>query len=351
MDLRKVISLGKSSFAIILPKDWILENNIKKKDKLEVYTCRDGKLVIQKEAIKTKIVEILNADLIPIVNLYEKIKSIYILNVNEIVLYLDDEANFTPLLGKILEFVKNFQGLNVKFEKKNQIHIVDLLDVESIKIETIFEELMYLFNLVINQIRSNVFLDNPIYLSELERKFLVGLRYLNYQICDLNSSSKTPMDSISQVLFQILFLENFKGLIYGIEEFHQTFRVRNKTLDKLADLVLNFCPIMLEIMMDPNIQKLRDLEQELLGMKEIEDLLEREKDEGVRIPLVFFKNLIEGTAKKFLTLINCRLYDSGIIFREVKEPKAQEINDEGPKATNGSEKSSHVAKNGRGKDS
>lgn len=44
MEQRKLITLGKSSYAITLPKDWVTRNQLEKGDMISVVVQRDGSL-------------------------------------------------------------------------------------------------------------------------------------------------------------------------------------------------------------------------------------------------------------------------------------------------------------------
>src|SRR4030042_593804 len=104
---RTVISLGKASFAIILPKDWVVGQHIEKGSDVLLFPQRNGQIIIQKRAIpKTKVV--LDATKLEEEMLDPAIQSSYILNVDETIVKFPDSDNLNDMMNNLAAVSKKF---------------------------------------------------------------------------------------------------------------------------------------------------------------------------------------------------------------------------------------------------
>src|SRR3989344_5298585 len=119
MEYRKLISFGKSSYVVSLPKSWVTQNNLKKGD-LIYFEQQGGNLLVQpkeNEVVDQKSI-IITADGKNLLRIRRELNSAYIENYREITIKgreLKDKSE------QILEFVRDLIALEVLEVDANKI--------------------------------------------------------------------------------------------------------------------------------------------------------------------------------------------------------------------------------------
>jgi phosphate uptake regulator len=132
MDYRKVISFGKSSFVISLPKTWIKQNNIKKGQLVYVNVKENDLLVSAKEEkdqIYTSIT--INVDGKNIGLITRELNAAYIENNREIIL---EGKELKEKSKELLEITRQLIALEVLELDSQRIVTKDFLDMDKISI-------------------------------------------------------------------------------------------------------------------------------------------------------------------------------------------------------------------------
>mgnify|MGYP001567062082 FL=1 len=140
MEYRKLISFGKSSFVVSMPKSWVNQNKLKKGDL--IYLEESGQnLLLSKSDIKkeeenkTKVIAIdgKNINLIA-----REVNSSYILNFKTIVL---KGKEIKDRIKEIQEIFQNLIALEVMEQTANTIVAKDFLNMEQVSVEEIIRKM------------------------------------------------------------------------------------------------------------------------------------------------------------------------------------------------------------------
>lgn len=140
IDVRKLISFGKGSYIISMPKSWIEKNNLKKGDLISV--ADDGvELVLRasQEEKKTDLKEIdINAKGKDIELMKAEIVSSYLNVYDTINILFDSDIKEAP---KIKDIIRNLSGLEIMEQTSKRIIAKNLININEISISNIIRRM------------------------------------------------------------------------------------------------------------------------------------------------------------------------------------------------------------------
>ncbi|MHA1731462.1 MAG: AbrB/MazE/SpoVT family DNA-binding domain-containing protein [Promethearchaeota archaeon] len=277
MERRKVISLGKASYAIILPKDWIVENDVKKSDELFVYAQKDGRITIQKHLNPRTSVTIDDADILSEEVLRFAVQSSYILNVDDVVLRASSQESFSPLLDRITRMARKFQGLSTSFSER-EVVLNCLLEMKTINIPKIFEEIYQIFKLILSHIKAGHHVDLSNQIDDMERKYILGVRYLIYSLQhqhEIGGAGSGGLDHLIQTLGYRLCLKVVRNLTLSTHILHNL--LKGEKIPEFQDTlgpVLEITRESIDLTLNPDIEKLKVVEAEFNDLEPNLDAIE-----------------------------------------------------------------------------
>jgi len=150
IDIRKLISFGKNSHIISLPKSWINKNKLKKGDLISVDENKEGLLLkmhnseIKKEEPKKVIIDVENKSL---EILRTEIVSAYLDNYDIIEVVSKDMKTNVP---EIRDMLRDLAGLEVINQSSTRIVAKDLININEIKIRTLIRRMDNITRAMIN---------------------------------------------------------------------------------------------------------------------------------------------------------------------------------------------------------
>lgn len=321
MEKRKVISLGKASYAIILPKDWIRANNVKKQDELFVFAHhRDGRIIVQKELQSHSSVRIPQVDAISPEILRFAIQASYILNIDDVTLCIKNQENFSEILNCVTEISRNFQGINSSYSEDG-IHLKCLIDMKTINIPKIFEEIFFIFKLMMYQIQTGVVADNKNQIDDMERKYILGVRYLIYtlQTHYRSEEGEGGLDHVIQTLGYRLCLKVIRNLAIQTNILEESLDgTKIPALSKIVDDICALTEEAIQLILNPDFEKLKRVEETYQPLKaKLSDIEigEEEYHEALLNFVTFFTDSINT----FLHTAMARFLESKIGLIEPEE--------------------------------
>jgi len=141
MEYRKLISFGKSSFVVSLPKSWIKQNKLKKGDLIH-FEDEGNNLVIKKKeeeslipVEKERTINITNKD---IEQIKREVYSSYILNFRTIVLKGDDVRTN---ISKLQQIFHDLIALEIMEVTSNSIVAKDFLDMDKVSVKELISKM------------------------------------------------------------------------------------------------------------------------------------------------------------------------------------------------------------------
>lgn len=140
MNMRKLISFGKNSYIISLPKLWIDKNKLKKGDLISVEENKEGLLLRTNNA---KIKEepkriVINAENKNLTQLNTEIISAYLNNYNIIEVISEDLKTNAPTVRDML---RDLAGLEIINQSLKRIVAKDLININEISIKTLIRRM------------------------------------------------------------------------------------------------------------------------------------------------------------------------------------------------------------------
>ncbi len=140
MDYRKLISFGKSSFVVSIPKEWMSTNNLQKGDTVTL-NIRNQNLIIQPKdshEIKNKSEIVIDVDDKPLKYLDREIISAYINNYRKIIL---EGSQIKTKSRDIQKLIHNLIALEVMEQKSNIIVARDFLNMKDLSIHNLIQKM------------------------------------------------------------------------------------------------------------------------------------------------------------------------------------------------------------------
>ena len=210
---RKVISLGKASYAIILPKEWVMTQHIKKGSSILLFPQRNGQIIIQTSHTPKRRV-ILDAEKFDEEMLEAAIQSAYILNVDETIVKFRDSGNLQDKMNHLVEISKKFAGMNLTFSGTYEVVITNLVNMQKLKVKDIFDQMLSILFLLLDQIdQKDYSRDNSSHMVQMEAKYRLGVRLLIFALHNQHLEFEVGMNDIIQVLGSRIALRAMRSLI------------------------------------------------------------------------------------------------------------------------------------------
>lgn len=193
MEYRKLISFGKSSFVISLPKAWVNQNKLKKGDL--VYLDESGNnLILAKSETKkddedkTKVINVDGKD----INLITReVNSAYITNYRTIILKGKEIKDRVKELQSIFQ---SLIALEIMEQSSNSIIAKDFLNMEQVSIEELIRKMDIITRTMIKESTVSIFEDNYENINErdkdVNRLYFLVYRAVLYNMEHLSNSMK-----------------------------------------------------------------------------------------------------------------------------------------------------------------
>lgn len=152
MEPRKIQLVGHRSYAISLPKKWVIDNNMKEKDVVFVEVTENNNILVKKNDSVNKLDNmIFNAD--EINNIKEFLVFCYVKNIEKVVL---KSKKFTieriSMIKKILTYLDGYDVVN---EDENVIEISFLFKETNISLKKLLGRISYLISILFESIKKD----------------------------------------------------------------------------------------------------------------------------------------------------------------------------------------------------
>lgn len=273
-ELRKVLSVGSSSFAVVLPKSWVVSNGVGKQDSLWVMPKGDGSLLIWKDVERKTKVEVDDANQLSDEILRHIVQSSYVLNVDEVELITGGRDSVQELASRVTRISRSFQGLSTRYHE-NSVSLACLIDSNSVNVPQIFGEIFSIFKLMFNQVAFGVLVDNELHLQELDRKYLLGVRYLIHTLRNRTSQQeKGGLDHAIQALGYRVCLKVIRSLVIHLGALQRSL-AGNKApeLKGLVEPMVEVTGKAVKLIEEPDLDELIRLERKYHELLEVQGAL------------------------------------------------------------------------------
>lgn len=224
MDSRRIQLVGNRSYAISLPKEWIMSNELKNKDTLFIEQTSNNELIIKKTNLESLNKKEITIQLDKIDNINEFIVFCYVRNVDKIkILITTTDYEKLIAIRKILSYL---EGYDITKENEKSIEISFLFNDININLNNIMHRMIYLVKFMITSLMNK---DN-ITIEDTE-KSVDKLYHLSKRILfSCITSQKARMENSIRSREDIFFL---KDIVKKIESIGDTlYSMRKMTISE-----------------------------------------------------------------------------------------------------------------------
>jgi phosphate uptake regulator len=240
IDIRKLQLVGNRSYAVSLPKEWILDNKLKEQDKIFIERTKQNTLTISTSKIEIKKSIDINIDEID--NISEFIMFCYIKNVDKLILK-SKELTYEKSV-KIRQIISFLEGYDIVSEDKNKIEIAFLFKDIQITVPDIHKRMLYMLNTMLEAIKNRDLETVELMEKNIDRMYHLSKRTI---ISCINDSKKQQENSVEG--WEDLFflkdiskkLEKIGDIMYSIRK-EKLIGTREKNIRILLDAVALMLP-------------------------------------------------------------------------------------------------------------
>ena len=150
MEYRKLISFGKSSYVVSIPKPWVIQNKLKKGDHIYIEESGSNLILSKKESSEKKENKrkIIDVDKKSPHWIWREVCSGYILNNHEIVLQGSEIKNKVKELQNV---VQNLIALEIMEQTSDTIVAKDFLDMDNVSLLELIQKMDVVTRTMINE--------------------------------------------------------------------------------------------------------------------------------------------------------------------------------------------------------
>ncbi len=283
METRKILMVGQKSFAISLPKEWILQNNLKLKDTIFLKRNSLNELVLVPYLKEKEIPKIYSYNIDEIKNLQQFLVFSYVKNINHIKFFSKNIS-----YDKIIEIKKTLMyldGYQVISEDDKSVEIQFIYKEIELNIQKIILRMNFLINILFETVKKKDIIMIEEIENNIDKLYHLARRIVMMCINDIKICEQNKIYSKEDILFYSAIskkLEHIGDYIYAIRELE---------LSETEDIILKKNLMILnEIIKKPSLvfEKSKEFEK-------IELNLEEKNIYYIRRIRIFIKDIIENT--------------------------------------------------------
>jgi len=248
MEYRKLISFGKSSFVVSMPKPWVTQNNLKKGDL--IYMEESGSSLIlnptKSEKVNHEKTKVIGIDGKDISFITREVNSSYILNNHTIVIKGKEVKERVEELQQVFQ---NLMALEVMEQTSDSILAKDFLNIEQVSTMELIRKMDIITRTMIKECSekdSSKSLDNRD--KDVNRLYFLLYRTILYNLDNPSNALKrfkTKMVELVNQLFIGFYIEAIADEVRRIARFSNKAKLNSKEkviftkfIDKLQNIYL-----------------------------------------------------------------------------------------------------------------
>jgi phosphate uptake regulator len=266
---RKIQVVGNRSYAVSLPKKWVIKNNLEKKE-VNILE-RGGNLILSSKKISqstsTKEIIIEDLELIPSILLLCYTRAVA--KVKLIFKTREDYLCAKPIVLEILSHLEGFKIINDN-NNNNNILISESYEKTNISINDLARRMVIILNNMVDCILANNIKTKKILENESDSLYHFSKRILYFYSNKLNIGDNKNCDLEEIFLWRLIFkkLENIGDILENTNKEAYTKEKIHEILNKLNDYIILQKKIKISA-----IQKLKDIEFKSLNNNKIKELV------------------------------------------------------------------------------
>ncbi|MEM4181730.1 MAG: AbrB/MazE/SpoVT family DNA-binding domain-containing protein [Candidatus Pacearchaeota archaeon] len=229
---RKIQLVGNRSFSVSLPKDWILKNNLKKNDVIEIVEKGNELLIAKKNSNngeETKKIFIEDLSILTAVLILCYTRGIF-----KFILKFKSKEDYLSAKPIVLENLSFLEGYKILEEGNDSITIIDSYKETNILIRELAKRNCVLLNNMIESILLSKTKTKEILEAEIDRIYHLSKRILYLCSTDSSFMKKNQIKDIEEIFLWRLIFKKFENIADVLEN------INKQTLEKeINDLLEN----------------------------------------------------------------------------------------------------------------
>lgn len=249
MEYRKLISFGKNSFVVSLPKSWVVQSKLKKGDLIYI-DVNDQNLILSKnETNKVNLdkVQTINIDGKPLNLIAREVNAAYISNCRTIILKGNDIKDKIKNLQSIFQ---NLIALEVMEQTSSSIIAKDFLNIDQVSVDELIRKMDIITRTMLKESAQNIYTDNYENINQrdkdVNRLYFLLYRTVLYNMENLSNAYKklklSPVDLLNY-LFAGFYIEGIADEARRTARYSRLINVDNKEKamwDKFFERIIQY---------------------------------------------------------------------------------------------------------------
>jgi len=218
MDFRKIQLVGNRSYAVSLPKEWVLSNKLKAQDGVYIDTTKDNKLIITTKHIEQKKVMEVNID--EIYNISDFIMFAYVKNIDKLILKSKHLTYENTI--KIRSMITFLEGYDIVSEEPGKIEIAFLFKDVQITVQDIHRRMLYLINTMLEAVYAADYKSVLECETNIDRLYYLSKRIVTSCINDSELQQKNQSTQVEDLFFLKDISKKLENIGDALLEFSHT---------------------------------------------------------------------------------------------------------------------------------
>ena len=284
MEFRKLISFGKTSFIISVPKSWVLKNDLEKGSLVSLEEKDNNIIISSKTDQKEKEQEEISIDITGIdrTSIITIIRGLYRRGFDIIKLKFDNPVcdHFATgeqkkVISVIYEEITRLPGLEVVSQKDKSCTLKSISKIPTSEFETILRRIFILLNDASNDLVEGIKTNNRILLESIEEKHTTITKFASYCLRLINQDNSKSIKKSFFLYHTIATLDKITDIIkYASRDaLNSKGKFKKETVQALS-IIDKSIRSYYELFYKFNISKLNDFEK---NRNEFKNLLNSSK--------------------------------------------------------------------------
>jgi phosphate uptake regulator len=242
MDSRKIQLVGNRSYAVSLPKDWVINNKLKNKDTVFIETTGNNELLIKGTHIHKSEKNEITINLEEIENINEFIVFCYVKNIDKIKI-LSKKAEYKKIIA-IRQILGYLEGYDITSEDEKAIEISFLFNDINININHIMRRMVYLLKFMITSLMNKDKKNIEDTETAIDKLYHLSKRILFACMKSQKFRKENNIDNVEDLFFMKDIVKKIESIGDNINSMKE-MNVQPKDIEKINEIIK-----ILEIMFD-----------------------------------------------------------------------------------------------------
>lgn len=240
MQRRKIQLVAGTTYTVSLPKDWVIKNQLREKDEIQINEKNNRTLLLSPDDHKTENLKEIELNIDDYMDDIDQVLfAVYYLGTENINLFSKDEFSKT-VRARIRKTLTHMSGTEITYEDKKHLKIKVFLDKSKVKISQVLYRISLLLESNIENITGELNLDEiSINENEIDRLYHLTAKIISMSLTETQILKTSGIRNISLIPHYFLIgkrLENIGDNLNHLGKYMSKNKVRiNKKIFDFID--------------------------------------------------------------------------------------------------------------------